>query len=131
MRLTVFKVKATTLIMVTVFKVKVLALAAILVLMGVASAHIHDRSDLDDWAKSLNNAGGIPCCDNQEASPVADPDWKVDASGRFAVRLEGAWEEVPDSAIVHVNNRYGPTLVWYTAYGGQVYIRCFLPGAGA
>ena len=44
----------------------------------------------------------------------------------------GEWINVPNSSIVTEPNRYGPAVVWpYMDSNGTIYIRCFLPGAGA
>jgi hypothetical protein len=96
-----------------------------------ARAHIPERPDLDNWAMSLKNGGGVPCCDNGEAVPLQEPDWKVNADGHYTVFIDGEWVEVPDSAIVDGPNHYGQVLVWYThSPGFPVYVRCMLPAAG-
>jgi hypothetical protein len=48
------------------------------------------------------------------------------------VLLHGEWVNVPNSSVVTEPNRYGPAVVWpYMDSHGTIYIRCFLPGAGA
>jgi hypothetical protein len=45
--------------------------------------------------------------------------------------VHGEWINVPNSSVVTEPNRYGPAVVWpYMDTDGNVYIRCFLPGAG-
>jgi hypothetical protein len=99
--------------------------------------HLHDRPDLDAWAKGLKSAQGTPCCENDEAHALNEPDWRVTAEGHYQVFLEGGWWDVPDTAVVHEPNKYGRVLVWYVAmkdsdgHAVSVYVRCFLPAAGA
>ena len=46
--------------------------------------------------------------------------------------LHGEWVNVPNSSVVTEPNRYGPAVVWlYMDSNGNIYIRCFLPRAGA
>jgi hypothetical protein len=97
----------------------------------VLFVHLAGRPDLNDWAMSLKGASGVPCCDNSEAVPLTDPDWKVSESGHYTVFVDGQWVEVPDEAIVKGPNKYGQVLVWYThSPGFAVYVRCMLPAAG-
>jgi len=106
------------------------ALAGILLLFWCADvdAHRHDRPDLDQWFKGLASSNGAPCCDGTDGAKVDDVD---------CVRLEGIWRLVPDRAVVVDPNRYGPAIVWMIWYGDgvnlhkQLFIRCFMPGAGA
>jgi hypothetical protein len=111
-----------------------LAAIAAVVVIGPALAHIHGRPDLNEWAGNLRASGGGQCCDNSEATPMIDADWRVDKAGRYEVLLEGAWREVPATAVVKEPNKYGQTLVWYyhiyNAVSGDIVIRCFLPAAG-
>ncbi len=108
-------------------------LAPILVLIGLffsalpAEPQDHGRPELDSWFKELRSKGGAPCCDGTDATSLEDPDWTM-KDGKYRVRLQGEWLDVPDEAVIVVPNRYGPALVWpYT--GSQKGIRCFMPGS--
>ena len=59
---------------------------------------------------------------------VADPDWESH-NGRYRVRIDGQWIDVPDEAVITEPNRAGRTMVWpvKTAFG--ISIRCFMPGS--
>lgn len=102
---------------------------ALLCVFGTALAHDHSRPDLDGWFKSLRSKGGIPCCDGSDALSVEDPDWRSQ-DGKYQVRLNGEWRDVPDEAVVTEPNKFGRTKVWPVTYeDGAVVIRCFMPGA--
>lgn len=51
---------------------------------------------------------------------------------RYWVPINGTWTPVPPEAVLtNVGNPVGDAIVWYSAYGDQVVIRCFVPGGGA
>jgi hypothetical protein len=110
-------------------------IAAFAVALRPAHAHLADRPDLDNWAHGLH-AGSYPhapCCDGSDAEPIKDADWDASTDGRYRVKINGEWIDVPPGAVVLDGNRYGQTLVWgYPSISGQppFIIRCFLPGAG-
>jgi len=49
--------------------------------------------------------------------------------GHYRVRLENNWIDVPDDALITEPNRAGRTMVWPLRLGGQILIRCFMPGS--
>jgi hypothetical protein len=64
------------------------------------------------------------------ARPLRMWDWDS-KDGKYRVRLDGQWIEVPPDALVTVSNKYGLPVVWpYKDYEGKTQIRCFIPGAG-
>ncbi|WP_413815309.1 hypothetical protein [Bradyrhizobium sp.] len=85
------------------------------------------NSPLKPWFDSLRSQLG-PCCSDADGFAVADPDWESH-NGRYRVRLDGQWIEVPDEAVITEPNRAGRTMVWpvKTAFG--ISIRCFMPGS--
>lgn len=116
-----------------------------------ARAHDHNRPDMDMWFRSLSSVGRGPCCTGEDGIQVKDVDWKTDTEGcevttvgneqdnpvgHMCVRLDKRWFLVPDRAIVEMPNRLGPAIVWPVWYGDSedahknLFIRCFLPGAG-
>ncbi len=63
-----------------------------------------------------------------DGSAVSDVDWES-KDGRYRVRIEGEWHEVPEDAVVTEPNRVGRTMVWpIKGYLGMS-IRCFMPGS--
>jgi hypothetical protein len=85
------------------------------------------------WIKALTDKKGNGCCDTADGYP-ADVEWDTD-TGHYRVRIDGAWYDVPDEALIDKPNRLGYAMVWYypnyEADGRLVpKIRCFLPGAG-
>lgn len=92
-----------------------------------ARAHDHSRPHLDGWYKGLNSEKG-PCCDGSDHSYVADVNWESKA-GRYRVRLDGEWHDVPPEAVLQGPNLDGRTLVWPVKAWGGVNIRCFMPGS--
>lgn len=84
-------------------------------------------SPLKQWFDSLKSGKG-PCCSDADGSAVSDADWESNG-GRYRVRVEGEWHEVPDDAVITEPNRAGRTMVWpIRGYLGLT-IRCFMPGS--
>ena len=85
------------------------------------------NSPLKQWFDSLKSGRG-PCCSDADGSAVSDVDWES-KDGRYRVRVEGEWHEVPEDAVVTEPNRIGRTMVWpIKGYLGMT-IRCFMPGS--
>lgn len=85
---------------------------------------------LKSWFDQLASGRGL-CCSFADGFSIQDVDWDTQ-DGHYRVRLNGAWIDVPDSAVVTEPNRFGPAVVWpYLDSDGNTQIRCFLPGAGA
>ena len=98
-----------------------------------ARAHDAEHPELDDWYRSLNSGKG-PCCDgsdfdNGTAAHLAEIDWET-RDGRYRVRIEGEWVDVPPEAVIDLPNRDGRALVWFFHVDGHPRVRCFMPGAG-
>ena len=90
----------------------------------------YGHSPLKSWFDNLASGKGL-CCSFADGFSIRDVDWDV-IDGRYRVRLDGHWVEVPDAALVTEPNRFGPAVVWpYQDTDGVTQIRCFLPGAGA
>jgi hypothetical protein len=117
--------------------VVMLALCALIWSAGIAMAPARDldgryaASPLKQWFDSLRSGKG-PCCSDADGSAVSDVDWES-RDGRYRVRIEGQWWDVPDDAVITEPNRAGVTMVWpvyYRSLGAQVRIeiRCFMPG---
>jgi hypothetical protein len=103
--------------------------AALLLLTTSALAHDHANPILDDWFGSLQSQYGT-CCGGPkiDATTLDGLDWDS-RDGKYRVRIEGEWVQVPDGAVLHQPNKDGRTLVWMTkGYGGIITIRCFMPG---
>lgn len=112
-----------------------LVIVSLLILVMALSIHPIRARDLDgryaasplkQWFDSLRSGKG-PCCSDADGSAVSDADWES-KNGRYRVRLEGEWHDVPDDALITEPNRVGRTMVWpIKGYGGLT-IRCFMPG---
>ena len=82
------------------------------------------------WFDNLTSGNG-KCCSFADGFSVSNVDWETE-DGHYRVLLHGEWINVPNSSVVTEPNRYGPAVVWpYMDSNGTIYIRCFLPGAGA
>lgn len=106
-------------------------LALALVICATAAAARDDgryaHSPLKPWFDQLRSAKGL-CCSDADGFAVSDPDWES-RGGRYRVRLNGEWIDVPDDAVITEPNRAGRTMVWPVPIVGGVGIRCFMPGA--
>ena len=91
-----------------------------------ALAHDHDHPELNEWMKGLYSGKGV-CCSGHDATVLTDSDWESRA-GRYRVRIDGEWVDVPPDAVVDAPNMDGRTLVWPTRGYLGVTIRCFMPG---
>jgi len=83
--------------------------------------------EMKAWFDTLASRKG-PCCSDADGSAVSDVDWETHG-GRYRVRIEGEWVDVPDEAVITEPNRIGRTMVWpIRGYLGLT-IRCFMPGS--
>ena len=85
------------------------------------------NSPLKQWFDSLKSGKG-PCCSDADGSAVSDVDWES-KGGRYRVRIEGEWHEVPEDAVITEPNRVGRTMVWPIKGYQGLSIRCFMPGS--
>jgi len=83
--------------------------------------------ELHQWFEGLRSGKG-PCCSDADGSAVSDVDWDT-AGGHYRVRIDGAWFDVPDEAVITEPNRIGRTMVWPIRGYLGVTIRCFMPGS--
>lgn len=94
----------------------------------LCTSQAHADSTLHDWFDKLASGKGL-CCSFADGYTIKDADWTTE-HGRYRVRVEGQWFDVPDEALVTVPNRYGPAVVWpIRDRAGTITIRCFMPGA--
>lgn len=113
---------------------RVAGYVVLLAVIDPASARDDGRyaqSPLKGWFDSLKSGKG-PCCSDADGSVVQDADWET-KDGRYRVKIDGAWYDVPDDAVLTQPNLYGKTVVWpvfYRTMGrlDRVEIRCFIPG---
>jgi len=114
-----------------------LRIISVLLFSGLAATSMHARDvdgryatqnpELHQWFEGLRSGKG-PCCSDADGSAVSDVDWET-AGGHYRVRLDGAWIDVPDEAVITEPNRIGRTMVWpIRGYLGTT-IRCFMPGS--
>jgi len=85
------------------------------------------KSELKPWFDRLQSSKGL-CCSDADGFAVSDPDWESH-DGRYRVRLDGEWIDVPDDAVITEPNRAGRTMVWPIRGPFGVSIRCFMPGS--
>lgn len=112
-------------------KLAVLRAALVTVFIG-APAVAHDNGQFGDvppqvreWFHNVRSAKGIPCCDIADGHRT-DFDMRQNL---YWVPINGNWTPVPPDAVLkNTGNPTGGAVVWYSNYGGQVIIRCFVPG---
>lgn len=106
-------------------------MVALVILTGIAFARDDGRytnSPLKPWMDRLSSQKGL-CCSFADGRSIADVDWDV-IGNHYRVRVDGAWFDVPDNAVVSETNRLGEAVVWpYRDVSGAMQIRCFMPGA--
>ena len=115
-------------------KLAVLRAALVTVFIGTPAV-AHDNGQFGDvppqvreWFHNVRSAKGIPCCDIADGHRT-DFDMRKDL---YWVPVNGNWVPVPPDAVLkNAGNPTGGAIVWYSIYGGQVIIRCFVPGGGA
>jgi hypothetical protein len=109
------------------------AVFAALIMCSPALAHDNGQfGDVPDnvraWFKAVKSHQGVPCCDIADGHPT---DFDI-RENQYWVPINGTWMPVPPEAVIKDDgNPTGEAVVWYSAYGNQVYIRCFVPGDGA
>jgi hypothetical protein len=86
------------------------------------------NSPLKTWFDTLASGKGL-CCSDADGTALSDVDWES-KNGRYRVRIDGEWYDVPDDAVITEPNRAGRTMVWPLKGGwGGLTIRCFMPGS--
>jgi hypothetical protein len=88
------------------------------------------QSDNHEWVHGLHSPSGTWCCDLSDGHTITDADWQT-KGGRYQVRIDGQWIDVPEDAVITEPNRIGQTVVWYVRHDGVPAVTCFLPGGGA
>jgi hypothetical protein len=107
-------------------KTHAIALCLISLTSIPALAHDPSHPELNGWFDSLTSGKG-PCCSQSDGTTVADPDWES-VGGHYRVRIDGAWVDVPDEAVIKGPNLIGRTWVWPIRGPSGITIRCFIPG---
>lgn len=117
-------------------RMKVFLPLGLVALVSIAAAQLaqardpdgrYANSPLKEWFDGLRSGKG-PCCSDADGSAVSDVDWES-KDGHYRVRLDGAWIDVPDEAVVTEPNRVGRAMVWPIKSYMGVTIRCFMPGS--
>ena len=104
-----------------------LALASQIVQARDRGQFANTNPEIKAWFDSLASRKG-PCCSDADGTAVSDVDWETHG-GRYRVRLDGEWVDVPDEAVITEPNRVGRTMVWPIRGYLGVTIRCFMPGS--
>jgi hypothetical protein len=112
-------------------------IACALLLSASAAPSMHARDldgryaaqnpELHQWFEGLRSGKG-PCCSDADGTALSDVDWET-AGNHYRVRIDGAWLDVPDEAVITEPNRIGRTMVWPIRGYLGVTIRCFMPGS--
>jgi hypothetical protein len=107
---------------------------ALVALVICTPALAHDNGQFGDvsdavrvWFKNVKSPHGIPCCDIADGHRT-EFDMR---QNQYWVPINGNWMPVPAEAVVqNTGNPVGEAVVWYSAFGDHVVIRCFVPGDG-
>ncbi|HEY7845595.1 MAG TPA: hypothetical protein VID30_18170 [Bradyrhizobium sp.] len=93
----------------------------------VGGRYAAQNPELHQWFEGLRSGKG-PCCSDADGSAVSDVDWDT-VGGHYRVRIDGAWVDVPDEAVITEPNRTGRTMVWPIRGYLGISVRCFMPGS--
>jgi hypothetical protein len=112
-----------------------IAAAAATILCAPAFAHDDGRYAQTDpsikkWVEGLTDDQGAGCCATADGYAPEEVEWDID-TGKYRVRIDGKWVDVPDGAVIKEPNRLGYAVVWYWRGYSTIHIRCFLPGSGS
>lgn len=88
------------------------------------------QNSLRQWFEGLKNGNGVGCCSQSDGIRLDDVDWKLE-DGRYSVRIDKQWVEVPDVALLKQQNHAGHAVVWPNYTTGAIVVLCFIPGAGS
>lgn len=103
-----------------------LALAGALLPAQARDDGRYANSPLHEWFNHLASGKGL-CCSLADGVSLEDPDWR-NANGRYQVRIDGDWIDVPDDAVITEPNKAGKAYVWPLRGIDGLTIRCFMPG---
>jgi hypothetical protein len=97
--------------------------------VSLAYGHDHSRPDLNEWYRSLHSSKG-PCCGgpDEDATSLNDLQWRTKGNS-YEIFIENEWVDVPEGAVVHVENISGSAKVWLYHFDGHPAVRCFMPGS--
>jgi hypothetical protein len=93
--------------------VGIMVFGMVLIFVGTAFAHDHKRPELNGWFRSLKSPGGGYCCDGSDGMRLDDVDWES-KDGKYRVRIEGKWVDVPPDSVITDPNLAGTAMVWPT-----------------
>ena len=108
-----------------------IAVLTVTVLNSSVQAGDPDGRLVKRWLHSLRSGKG-PCCPATDGVALADVGWES-RNGHYRVRVEGAWWQVPDDAVITEPNLAGRAIVWPIYSWGldgleRVDVQCFIPG---
>ena len=111
----------------------------LLMLSPAANAADHGQfgpmsPEMKAWANSLQNKQKEGCCSTADGWKPEEVEYDI-KDNKYRVKIEGAWYDVPPSAIIQRPNKFGFPVVWYfktwdNGIRPSISIRCFIPGAG-
>jgi len=109
-------------------------LMIVAVILISSSALARDRGqfanstpEMKQWFNDLHSGKG-PCCSDADGTALSNVDWETH-EGKYRVRIDGVWIDVPNDAVLEQPNRAGVTMVWPFRNDGLIMIRCFIPGS--
>jgi len=90
--------------------------------------------DVKAWAATLENKLKEGCCSTADGWKPEEVEYDI-KEGKYRVKIDGEWYDVPADAVIDAPNRFGFPVVWYyrswlNGIRPTVSIRCFIPGAG-
>lgn len=117
-----------------------IAVAALLLGLGVCQLRAQPPDPdhpgrYHDWFESQVIPPGDPmaghsCCKESDGHIIEEDDWRI-AGGHYEVRIDGSWNEIPESRILpESRNPTGHPVIWYINTNPPS-IFCFAPGTGA
>jgi hypothetical protein len=86
----------------------------------------HLSDDQKAWFKTVRDSLGNTCCDGADGYPV---NYEM-RGNKYWVYFRGQWLEVEERAVKRQRNPIGEGVAWFYFVGGELTVRCFVPGPG-
>lgn len=97
----------------------------------VVATRVHGHDPLthlaDSWSGAKSKSGTL-CCNGNDYTIIHN--WRRTEKGFEVMLTKGEWTKIPPEAVVaNMTNQSLEAKIWITFEEGEMWIRCFAPGA--